>query len=205
MSTSLKHEAPLFQKRSRILEWELWERCSWQSSRRSSSPGACSPHGLTGSLSYDIQNSTPIDAHMGMQLLPPSYLISTQSLAQGLTGLWTSPLWEPLTLNSHYILASNIWHDLSVIWLFVFAALRSPPASTFDFHQKKLRQGCLWSLSDLTFCICFFEISPFFHFWHWLKCICFFEISRCFYFWFSARVAYGSRRRVKNFNKVTAL
>ena len=169
MSTSLKHEAPLFQKRSRILEWELWERCSWQSSRRSSSPGACSPHGLTGSLSYDIQNSTPIDAHMGMQLLPPSYLISTQSLAQGLTGLWTSPLWETLTLNSHYILAFNFLHltwslsgptlilylllwdlpllplliftkknsgrvayDLSVIWLFVFASLRFPLASTFD-------------------------------------------------------------------------
>ena len=186
MSTSLKHEAPLFQKRSRILEWELWERCSWQSSRQSSSPGACSPHGLTGSLSYDIQNSTPIDAHMGMQLLPPSYLISTQSLAQGLTGLWTSPLWEPLTLNSHYILASNIWHDLSVIWLFVFAALRSPPASTFDFHQKKNSVRVAYDLSVIWFFV-------------------FASLRSSFYFWFSVRVAYGSRRRVKNFNKVTSL
>ena len=191
MSTSLKHEAPLFQKRSRILEWELWERCCWQSSRRSSSPGACSPHGLTGSLSYDIQNSTPIDAHMGMQLLPPSYLVSTQSLAQGLTGLWTSPLWEPLTLNSHYILAFNFLHltwSLSGPTLILYLLLWDLPLlPLLIFTKKKLRQGCLWSLSDLTFCICFFEISP------------------CFYFWFSVRVAYGSRRRVKNFNKVTAL
>ena len=173
MSTSLKHEAPLFQKRSRILEWELWERCCWQSSRRSSSPGACSPHGLTGSLSYDIQNSTPIDAHMGMQLLPPSYLISTQSLAQGLTGLWTSPLWEPLTLNSHYILASNIWHDLSVVPILYLLLWDLPLLPLLIFTKKKtpsglpmisqwsdflylllwdlpllllliLRQGCLW-------------------------------------------------------------